>query len=193
MTGAEIATMLFVAGSLSRTRIIAAAPHLLALVSCAIAWVGSRGAPHRRRLSAALTVVEAVLLLDTVFNGSLRVHGFLDSEAVARNVYDERFGPQHAALVVLGTTVVAAIGLLFRLFRGRPGAYLATFGCILSLCFWCVEVVSLHSVDSFLYHRVNGVTRESVVRSAFSLMTCVGILWDAFATRADARSGRCRA
>jgi hypothetical protein len=134
-------------------------------------------------------MLEAALLLDAVFNGRVRVHSLLDSEVIARNMYDQRFGPQYAALVLLAIAVVGGVGLVFRLFRGRPGACLAAFGCILSLCFWCIEVVSLHSVDSFLYHRVSGVMRISAARAVFALMTCVGILWDVFAARADVGTG----
>lgn len=178
--------MVHVAGSLSSTRDFAAVPYLFALVSCAIGWAGDRGGSHRRRLSAILFVVEAVLLVDAILDGRLRVHRFLDSEAIARGVYGHRFGPQHAALVVLAIAAVGTSGLVLRFFRGSPGACLAAFGCILSLCLWCVEVISLHSVDSLLYSRVDGVTRAGLARAAFALMTGAAILWDAFARRADA-------
>jgi len=142
------------------------------------------------RLAAVLTVLEAALLLDAVFNGGWRVHSFLDNEAIARNVYDQRFGPQHVALVFLAIAVAAGIGLTLRLFRGRPGASLAACGCILSLCFWCLEVVSLHAVDALLYRRVNGVMLVRLIWAACSLMTSLGILWDTFAARAHDRSDK---
>jgi hypothetical protein len=172
--------MISIAGSLSPQRIVGLTPSVFALVSCAIAWIKGRETPHRRRLARALTILEAALLLDMVFNGRWLLHDLLAGVAKANNLYVRRAGPQHVALALVGSVVVAAIGLALWIFRGRPGASLAACGGILSFCCWWVEVISLHGVDSLLYHRVDGVMVVSLVWTACSLMTGVGILWDTF-------------
>jgi hypothetical protein len=127
---------------------------------------------------AVLVVLEAALLLDMVFSVRLLLHNLLAGIATANKLYFMRAGPQQVALGLLGIAVMVGIGLAFRLFRGRPGACLAACGSILSLCFWWVEVISLHAVDSLLYHRVNGVMLVRMAWAACSLMMGVGILWD---------------
>jgi hypothetical protein len=172
--------MISIAGSLSPQRIMGLTPSVFALGSCAVAWARGREAPRRRRLAAALTVLEAGLLLDMVFNARWLLHDLLAGVAKVNNLYFRRAGPQHVALALLGSAVVAAMGLALWIFRGRPGASFAACSGLLSFCCWCVEVISLHGVDSLLYHRVDGVMIVSLAWASCSLMTGVGILWDSF-------------
>jgi hypothetical protein len=180
--------VIFLARSLSPARIIGLTAFLFALVSCVIAWVRGRGnAPHPRRLAAVLTLLQAALLLDVAFNGRWLLHDMLANVAKASSLYGDRSGPQHVALALLSGAVVTGFGLALWTFRGRPGAALAACGGILSLCCWCVEVISLHAVDGFLYRRVDGVMLVRLAWAACSLMTGAGILWDTFAMRPQAR------
>jgi hypothetical protein len=66
---------------------------------------------------------------------------------------------------------------------------LAACGGILSLCCWCVEVISLHSVDSLLYRSVDGVMVVRLAWATCSLMVGFGMLWDTFAG-GNARSSK---
>ncbi len=185
--------MISIAGSMSASRIIGLTANIFALVSCAIAWVRGHGAQHLRRLAAVLTLLEAALLLDMAFHGRWLLHDLLVHLATASHLYGDRSGPQHVALALLVIVVVAAIVLTLWLFRSRPGAALAACGGILSLCCWCVEVISLHAIDSLLYYRVDGVTVVRLVWAAYSLMTGAGILWDTFTARAHDPTGECPA
>jgi hypothetical protein len=180
--------VIYIAGSLSPTRIIGLTANVFALTSCAIAWVRGRGVPHRRQLAIVFAALESMLLLDMVFNGRWLLHDFLAHLAVAASLYGERSGPQRVAIGLVGTAVVAAIGLALWFFRSRPGAALATCGAILSLCCWCVEVISLHDLDSLLYLRVDGVTFVRLAWAGCSLMTGAGILWDAFSKSVHTRT-----
>jgi len=181
--------MTSVAASLNPTRIIGLASDVFALLSCAIAWAKGRGVPPQRSLAIFLTGLEAAILIDFVFNARWLLHDSLAKLAIAINLYNDRSGPQHVALGLLVTAVAAGVGFTSWLFRDRPGAALAACGGILSSCCWCVEVISLHSVDNLIYRRVDGVTLVRLAWSACSLMTGVGVLWDTFAGRALNHSG----
>jgi hypothetical protein len=169
------------AGSLRPARILGLAPGLFALTSCAAAWVRGRRAPRPNQLASILTLLEAALVLDTIFNGRWLVHNWLEGLAKADNLYAARSGPQHLALELLAYAVaIVAAWSIWRL-RRRPGAALAALGGILSAACWCVEVISLHTVDAFLYQTMHGVTLVRLIWAACSLITGVGILWDTFA------------
>lgn len=168
---------------LSPTRAIGLSAYLFAFVSCVVAWLKSSGPPHRKRLAAILAELEAALLLDMTFDVRWMLHALVDRVAMAKGVYGLRAGPQVVMLVLLGGIVAGAMGLALWRFRGRTGASLAACGGILSLSCWCAEVISLHAVDAVAYHVVHGVMLVSLAWIACSLMTGVGILWDAFVFR----------
>jgi len=182
--------MISIAGSPNLTQFIAPTAYIFAFVSCLFAWVRDSRAPRRRQLVAVLAALEAVLLLDVAFHGRWRLHDLLENVAKASNLYAERAGRQHVALGIVGSVGAAGIGLALVLFRGRPGSSLAACGGILSLCCWCVEVISLHSVDTLLYRSMNGVMVVRLAWAVCSLMVGFGILWDTFAVRVRARSGK---
>jgi hypothetical protein len=186
---AGVAAMMSLAGWLNPTRVIGLSVYLLASISCGIAWAGSRGSPRRHRLAGALAVLEAGLVLDMAFSVRWLLHDWLENEAIARGLYAQRAGPQIAALGLLGAAAAAGMGLAFRRLRGRTGAIAAVCGAILSLGCWCVEVISLHATDNVFYYAVDGVMLVSLCWAASALMTGLGILWDAPATRAHARHG----
>jgi hypothetical protein len=135
--------------------------------------------------------MEAALILDMAFRGRWLLHNLLANLAKADHLYAGRSGPQHIALYLLGCAVAAGIGLALWRFRGRPGGVLAAGGGILSLCLWWVEVVSLHAVDSLLYHPEHGIMPVKLAWAACSLMTGAGILWDSFSAPTHARLRRC--
>jgi hypothetical protein len=176
MAAMEIA----IAAWMNPTRTAGLTAILFALGSCSVAWIKAARAGRERGLAAVLTALEALLLLDMIFDVRWLLHGFLDTEAMANSMYGERFGPQRIALGVISLAILAGLGLTLRRFRGRPGATLAVFGGILSAYCWFVEVISLHAVDSLLYHTAFGLMRVSFVWISCSLMTSAGILWDEF-------------
>ena len=182
--------MIFLSGWLNPTRIIGLTAYLFALAMCVLAWAGGHGTAHQRRLAAVIGVLEAALLLDMALNGRWLLHDLLENESMTRNLYAERAGPQLTTLIFLGVAALAGVGLLLRRFRNRAGAALAACGAILSLSCWCVEVVSLHSVDLVLYREIYGVKPVSLVWTACSLMTGAGILWDMREGNATARMAK---
>lgn len=176
--------MIFITGLLNLERIIGFGAYAFALISCAIAWVRGRRFRHQGGVALMLMVLEALLILDSIFKGRWLLHDSLARMAMTHHLYDGRSGPQRVALYLLGCAIVSVIGYALWLCRGRPGASLAVTGGILSCGFWWVEVISLHVIDSLLYRRVYGVMIARYVWAAFSLMTGVGILLDAFAEKA---------
>ncbi len=179
--------MISLAGWLNPTRLIGLTAYLFALASCVLAWAGGHGTAHQRRLAAVIGVLEAALLADMVLNGRWLLHDLLENESMKRNIYADRAGPQLATLIFLGVAALAGVGLVLRNLRNRAGAALAACGAILSVTCWCVEVVSLHSVDLVLYREAYGVKLVGLVWAACSLMTGVGILWDMREVNARAR------
>jgi hypothetical protein len=173
------------AGWLSPTRIIGMNAYLFAAVSCAIAWARYRGSPRLRRLAWIIAVLEAGLFLDMALSVRWQLHNLLEGEAIRENLYAQRFGPQLAALIILGAAAAIGIGLTWLSFRGRAGAIIAGWGAVLSLSCWCAEVISLHATDAVLHYTVDGVMMVSLFWVACSLMTSLGILWDSWAVHAD--------
>jgi len=185
--------MISVAGWTTPTRSVGMATYLFAATSCGIAWVRSGPVPRRRRLALFLAALEVGLFLDMVFNGRWLLHDLLEKEAIARNLYVQRVGPQLAALGLLGAAAAATIGLVLRTLRGRAGVSVAVCGVILSLSCWCAEVISLHAVDTVFHSTVNGIMLVSLIWVAGSLMTGLGILWDLRAPYAAMSSAANRA
>jgi len=170
--------MTFHAGWLNPTRIIGMTAYLFTAVSCTIAWARYRGSPRMRRLVGVIAVLEAGLFLDMVFSVRWQLHDLLEGEAIRENLYAQRFGPQLAALIILGAIAAAGIGLTWLRFHGRAGAIIAVWGVVLSLSCWCAEVISLHAIDAVIYYTVDGVMLVSLCWVACSLMTGLGILWE---------------
>jgi hypothetical protein len=181
--------MITLADWLPPTRFIGLSAYLFATICCAIAWARGRGTPRLGRLAAVLLVPEAGFFLDMVFSIRWQLHDLLQGEAVRENVYDQRIGPQVAALGLFGVTAAAVMGLAFQRLRGRTAATVAACGAILSLSCWCAEVISLHAVDAVFYSTVDGVMPVSLCWVACCLMTGLGILWDARAARSDTGQG----
>jgi hypothetical protein len=173
--------MISLAGSLTPARISGWTAHGFALASCAMATAKTVGDAQRRRLARALTLLEIGLVLDYAFNARWWLHGLLENVAIAKHVYGERFGPQVAALCLLAGATVMVIDQTPRRWRGRPGASVAVCGAILSLFCWCVEVISLHATDAVFNYTFAGATVVSLCWAVCSLMTGLGILWDAWA------------
>jgi len=181
--------MIHLAKSLNPTQFIGLTAYLFAATSCTVAWAASRNAPRPSRLAAVFAVLEAALVLDMAFNIRWRLHDALQAEAVRADLYTHRAAPQLAALGLLGVAAVTGMGLAFQYLRGRTGATLATCGVILSLSCWGAEVVSFHAIDAVFYHTVHKVKMVSLCWVAFSMMTGLGILWEARAARSIAKQG----
>lgn len=171
------------------TRLIGLNAYLLATICCAIAWARGRGTPRLGRLAAVLVVLEAGFFLDMVFSIRWQLHDLLQGEAIRANLYAERAGPQIAVLGFLGAAAAAVMGLSFQRLRGRAGATVAACGAILSLSCWCAEVISFHAADAVFYSTVGGVMLVSLCWVAGSLMTGLGILWDARAAGSTTGQG----
>jgi hypothetical protein len=171
--------MISLAQWLNPTQLIGLSAYLFAAISCGIAWVRSRRTPRLRGLASLLAALEAGLFLDMVFSFRWHLHDLLEGQAIRENLYAQRVGPQLAALGLLAVAAAVGMGLVLQRLCGRTGAIVATCGAILSLSCWCAEVISLHATDAVFYYNVDGIMVVSLCWVAFSLMTGVGILWDA--------------
>ena len=138
-------------------------------------------------MPAVLSVFESLLLVDMFFDWRWGLHRLLIDFALRRNVYAKRHGPQAIALAVLLGLFVAGLGYARRLYRGRPWASMAIGGALFSLALWITEVISLHEMDTLLYHPAGSLMVISFVWIFASLATSAGILADAFRTRTGNR------
>jgi len=168
--------MTVVDGWLTPTRLIGLIAYLFATIACCVAWRRSREIPDGRRLAAILGLVDASLLLDMAINGRWLIHQLIDNRAMANGTYNQRNGSQVTALVILCAIALVGSGIAFLRCRGRYNAVLAICGVVISVCFWCAEIVSLHAVDAVLYHAIFGIMPISLMWVVSSLMTGIGIL-----------------
>jgi hypothetical protein len=153
------------------------AAYLFATISCGIAWAKSTSST-KRRLAAFLTVLEAMLFSDMVINGRWLLHNWVETKAIAENLYAQRFGPQLAALAILCVAAAVGTGLILFTLHDNAAVSVAVCGAILSIGCWCAEVVSLHAVDAVFHKTISGIMAVSLIWVASSLMTGLGILLD---------------
>ncbi len=149
-----------------------------AVTICGIVWTRTRGAQSVRKIAAWLTAIEGALLLDMIADGRWILHQLFVN--IARNHYEYglRRLPQVILVTFLLMIVFVSMYSSLRILRARIGALLAVWGVVLSLATWCIEVISLHQVDSVLYYQVWKFMVVSFVWIAECLMTSVGILFE---------------
>lgn len=173
--------MSFIEEILSPTRTVGLICCLVDLAACVIAFGVGRGSQGRWRIAAILAGLQSGLLLDLIFNARWLLHDSLMNEAIALKIYERRYEFQPAALALVAAALVAGAMWGFKRLQGRAGAVLAVCGMLAWLGCWCVEVISLHSIDAVLYRSLDGIKAVSVVWIGCSLTIGAGILWDAFA------------
>jgi hypothetical protein len=165
---------------LNPTRVAGIAAYATAAGSCGFAWIRAKNQKKDSRLAALLTLIETTLLLDIIFNWRWMLHDFASGLARRAHEYDFRRLPQLGMIVLLGGLLFLSVFVTRRSVRGRPGAFLAVTGALLSLVLWGVEAVSLHDVDHILYHSLGGWMAVSVLWIVACLMTSIGITCQAW-------------
>ena len=168
------------------TRACGLAAYGAATLCCGIAWVRSRSFPKTSSPAGWLTLLEAALLLDMAFNGRWLLHQFFVDVAQHHNEYAARRAPQVVVDTLLVALLFFAAFRALRRFRKSPAALLAVLGGMLSIFTWCAEVVSLHQVDSILYHPVGPWMAVCFLWVSACLVTSVSILIDAHCARVTA-------
>jgi hypothetical protein len=162
---------------LNPTRVVGLIAYGTAAVCCCIAWVRAKTQRRDWQVAALLTLIESALLLDMAFNGRWRLHQFLMDTAQRAHEYQVRRLPQVIVLVILAGFLLWGLLRIRRLSRGKSGSSLAASGVLLSIVLWCTEVVSLHQVDHFMYHRIGKIMAVSLLWTLACLMTSIGILF----------------
>jgi hypothetical protein len=163
---------------LTPTRASGLAAYGTAVACCGIAWFKANNRRKDLRLAAPLTVIEGALLLDIIFNWRWMLHDLAAVLAQRAHDYDFRGPPQELLDALLLILLLFGWVSVFRKFSGRIGPLLAVSGVLLSLVLWCVEVVSLHAVDSILYHLAGKVMVVGLLWILAAIMVSVGILID---------------
>jgi hypothetical protein len=163
-------------GSLTHETGIAA--YSLAAASSAVAWIRARDNPKTARFAAFLTIAEVALLFDIIFDWRWALHSFMLRQSMERNIYVYRRVPQTIILFILTAVVLFGFGFIKRQLHGRNGALIATWGLLLSISCWCVEIISLHATDLILYHFAGGVMIVAFLWIVACIMTAVGIQLD---------------
>jgi hypothetical protein len=144
-------------------------------ISSGIAWFLRRKQSSDVRTMACITILEAFLFLDIVFNWRWTLHTAMVHFAIGHARYGQRRVVQTAALAFLGVLCVYVLWATVHKLHGKTGMIVAVWGVLLSLACWCVEIISLHQIDAILYRRVDGWIVIIPVWFTFCLMTAVGV------------------
>jgi hypothetical protein len=154
--------------------------YLVAAVACWLAWAKARHDTGIARLAAILGVLETALFLDIAFDWRWKLYSLLKDQAITHRLYDLRQGPQILALAVLCGLFLIAGGFALREFRVQKWKMLAAEGALFSLACWFTELISLHAMDSVLYHPAGALMVINYVWIPGCMMTAVGILGASF-------------
>lgn len=163
---------------LNPTRATGLAAYGTASACCGITWIRMKARRKPSRLAAVLMLIESALLLDIAFDWRWKLHDALADSARRMNEYAVRGVPQRVTLALLGLLLLFALLATRRSFPGRMSAQLAVSGVLLSLVVWCVEVVSLHSVDHVLYSLSGRLMVVGLLWILSCAMTSIGISLD---------------
>jgi hypothetical protein len=163
---------------LTPTRASGMAAYGVAATSCGIVWARASGVRNVRKIAAWLTAIESVLLLDMIVDGRWVLHQLFVNIAQNQHEYGLRGLPQVILVTFLLAILFVSVYFSLRLLRAKIGALLAVSGALLSLITWCIEVVSLHQIDTLLYHQVWRFMVVSFIWIAGCLMTSAGILFE---------------
>ncbi len=152
------------------------AVYIVAAASCGLTCVRGSLDEHGSRLAVILGLLNTALLVDLAFDWRWQLYNLLRSEAMTHRWYDQRHWPQVMALTLLSLLLLAAMAAALRIFRSAAGATLAIVGALLSIGAWFAQVISLHSTDSILFHRVGPFMTINFIWLAASAMTVAGML-----------------
>jgi hypothetical protein len=160
----------------SPVRISGMAVYIVAAASCGLTCFRSNLDEHESRLAVILGLINTALLIDLAFDWRWQLYNLLRGEAMTHRWYDQRHWPQVLALTLLSLLLLAGMVTAWRSFRLAAGATLAIAGSLLSIGIWFAQVISLHSTDSILFHRVGPLMIVNFLWLAASAMTVAGIL-----------------
>ncbi|MBV8629387.1 MAG: hypothetical protein JOZ83_00575 [Silvibacterium sp.] len=150
------------------------ASYLIAAAACAV--TAARSADRRVvRLAAVLGALDLVFLLDIAFDWRWKLYAQLRSGAMTHHWYNQRSGPQIAALILIATVLIAAAVWLSRRFAAVRGSPVAICGGVVSIGCWLTEVVSFHSTDAMLYRHAGPLLIVSFLWMLGCGMTAAGI------------------
>lgn len=130
------------------------------------------------RLALTFGVLQTAMFFDIAFDWRWKLYGLLRAGAIANQWYGHRHWPQVGMLVLLAVLLLTGIELARRRYASKPGAVLATEGALLSVGCWSAEVISLHAMDSVLYHRAGPLMIVNFVWALASITTAIG-MWKA--------------
>lgn len=160
--------------SITPTRAVGLFAYGLATVCCLVASARISGrAP--RRVAAWMSAIEALLLLDIIFDLRWHLHDWLGSLAQSHQSYQLRRFPQLVVDLSLLAILLYGVSMLLRVGQ-RGGVVLALAGVMLSIATWCFEVVSLHQLDAVLYSKIGPFMVVSALWAFAALATSVGML-----------------
>jgi hypothetical protein len=127
------------------------------LTAAIIAWLASRRCSHPIwRFSTAI-----YLLLSLEISLGLRhqLQQLVRAAAKNRGLYETRqtYQPYLIGFILLLLALTCLIWISRRRWAAQPLPYWSAFSLIVVLSIFLVEIISLHSVDRILYHRLGGI------------------------------------
>ena len=98
--------------------------------------------------------------------------------------YGERHVVQGAFIVFMITAGVFMVGSLGWMLHGMSPLYkLATLGLTFLIVFVVIRAVSLHNIDRFIGHKVEGVTMNVILENTGIMCVSISALWLMYITR----------
>jgi|SRR5271170_3525664 len=167
-----------VAEWLTPVRTTGMATYFVAASSCGVALVRARRDKRVSRLAFILGVLQTSIFFDIAFDWRWELYDLLRARAMANQWYGHRHWPQIGMLALLAGLLLTGIELARQRYASAPGAVLAIEGALLSIGCWSAEVISLHAMDTLLYHRAGPVMIVNFVWALASIMTAIG-MWRA--------------
>lgn len=150
-------------------------------LSSGIALFRLRDMPAVAWATAWIATLESLLMFDMAMNERWALHGNAMRFALHRGFYPQRHGIQIAGLTILFAILLFGATIITRRLRNRLGAIVAAWSALLALILWCVELVSLHEIDTILYYKVDGFMVIAFVWMILGATTAIGIQLEALA------------
>jgi hypothetical protein len=153
----------------------------IAALSSVVAFFRLRSVAAVAWPAAWIATLESLLLFDMAMDARWALHGNAMRVALHRGFYAQRHGIQIAGLTILFAILLLGAAIIVRRLRNRPGAMVAAWSALLALTMWCVEVVSLHEIDTVLYYKVGGFMVIAFVWMILGATTAISIQLEASA------------
>jgi hypothetical protein len=158
------------------------AGYFLAALLCFRAALSARRADSNTRHKPLFWLLFALILLMLGVNKQLDLQTWFTfmgkNMAKAQGWYGDRHVVQGAFILFMMTAGLFGVGGLGWMLRGTSPIYkLAMIGLTFLIVFVVIRAVSLHNIDRFIGHKIEGITMNVILENAGILCVAISALW----------------